>query len=107
MTSTAKAAGRFGKQDFIYDAADDIYRCPVGERLTHRYTREEDGKMLRRYWSSNCGGVSTESHDCPCASPGPMNSPSMPGTAAMASMLSSPAWLSICPTMQISSCARA
>ena len=56
MTSTAKAAGRFGKQDFIYDAADDIYRCPASERLTYRYTREEDGKMLRRYWSSNCGG---------------------------------------------------
>ena len=33
MTSSAKAAGRFGKQDFIYVAADDVYRCPAGERL--------------------------------------------------------------------------
>ena len=36
MTSSAKAAGRFGKQDFIYVAADDVYRCPAGERLTYR-----------------------------------------------------------------------
>jgi hypothetical protein len=28
MTSGAKAAGRFGKQDFVYVAADDVYRCP-------------------------------------------------------------------------------
>ena len=28
MTSSAKAAGRFGKQDFVYLAADDAYRCP-------------------------------------------------------------------------------
>ena len=28
MTSGAKAAGRFGKQDFVYVAAEDVYRCP-------------------------------------------------------------------------------
>jgi hypothetical protein len=33
MTSSGKAAGRFGKQDFIYVAADDIYRCPAGAAL--------------------------------------------------------------------------
>jgi transposase len=54
MTSSAKAAGRFGKQDFIYVAADDVYRCPAGERLTYRYTNEEDGKTLRRYWTAAC-----------------------------------------------------
>jgi hypothetical protein len=54
MTSSAKAAGRFGKQDFIYVAADDVYRCPAGERLTYRYTNEEDGKTLRRYWTRAC-----------------------------------------------------
>ena len=37
LTSGAKAAGRFGKQDFVYVAADDVYRCPAGERLTYRY----------------------------------------------------------------------
>jgi transposase len=54
MTSSAKAAGRFGKQDFVYVAADDVYRCPAGERLTYRYTNEEAGKTLRRYWTTAC-----------------------------------------------------
>jgi transposase len=54
MTSGAKAAGRFGKQDFVYVAADDVYRCPAGEQLTYHYTNVEDGKTLRRYWTSTC-----------------------------------------------------
>src|SRR5712672_2294586 len=54
MTSGAKAAGRFGKQDFVYIAAEDVYRCPAGERLTYRYTNVEDGKTPRRYWTSSC-----------------------------------------------------
>src|ERR1700724_840974 len=37
MTSAAKAAGRFGKQDFVYVAADDVYRCPAGEALKYYY----------------------------------------------------------------------
>src|ERR1700693_4357821 len=52
QTSGSKAPGRFGKQDFVYVAADDVYRCPAGERLTYRYTNVEDGKTLRRYWTS-------------------------------------------------------
>src|SRR5437773_200555 len=54
MTSNSKAAGRFGKQDFVYVAADDVYRCPAGERLTYRCKNVEDGKTLRRYWTSGC-----------------------------------------------------
>ena len=27
MTSGLLAKGRFGKQDFVYVAADDVYRC--------------------------------------------------------------------------------
>src|SRR6516162_7590965 len=54
MTSGAKADGRFGKQDFVYDAAEDIYRCPAGEKLTYRMTSEQDGKMMRRYWTNVC-----------------------------------------------------
>src|ERR1700691_314837 len=54
LTSGAKAAGRFGKQDFVYVAADDFYRCPAGERLTYRYTNVEEGKTLRRYWTDSC-----------------------------------------------------
>jgi len=54
MTSGAKAKGRFGKQDFVYLAADDAYRCPAGEQLTYRYTSEEEGKTLHRYWTTAC-----------------------------------------------------
>ena len=38
MTSNSKAEGRFGKQDFRYVAEDDIYVCPVGERLAYWFT---------------------------------------------------------------------
>ena len=54
MTSGAKADGRFGKQDFVYLPAEDAYRCPAGEKLTYHYTNEEDGKTLRRYWTTAC-----------------------------------------------------
>jgi transposase len=54
MTSNSKAAGRFGKQDFVYVASDDVYICPARERLTYHYTNVEDGKTLRRYWTNNC-----------------------------------------------------
>jgi transposase len=54
MTSGAKSDGRFGKQDFVYKADEDCYRCPAGEKLTYRYTNVEDGKTLRRYWTTNC-----------------------------------------------------
>ena len=54
MTSGSKAAGRFGKQDFVYVAEDDVYLCPAGERLTYRFTNEEEGRTLRRYWTTAC-----------------------------------------------------
>src|SRR6202171_2524338 len=54
MTSGINAKGRFGKQDFVYVAEDDVYLCPAGERLTYHYTNEEDGKLLRRYWTTAC-----------------------------------------------------
>jgi hypothetical protein len=54
LTSGAKSEGRFGKQDFAYLPEEDAYRCPAGERLPYRYTNEEDGKMLRHYWTIAC-----------------------------------------------------
>ncbi len=53
-TSNAKAEGRYGKQDFVYKADEDVYVCPAGERLTYRFTREEAGKTPHRYWTSAC-----------------------------------------------------
>ena len=51
MTSNSKAEGRFGKQDFRYVAEEDVYVCPAGERLAYHYTNEENGLVLRRYWT--------------------------------------------------------
>jgi len=42
------------KADFRYDAAHDVYGCPAGDKLTYRYTREERGVQVRRYWINNC-----------------------------------------------------
>jgi len=42
------------KQDFVYLTDEDVYRCPAGERLSYRYTNEEAGKVLRRYWTTVC-----------------------------------------------------
>ncbi|HYN00101.1 MAG TPA: IS1182 family transposase [Aestuariivirgaceae bacterium] len=61
MTSGINARGRFGKQDFVYVAKDDVYLCPAGERLTYRYTNEEDGKTLRRYWTTACQACALKS----------------------------------------------
>ena len=55
LTSGAKSEGRFGKQDFVYRPEQDTYRCPAGETLTWRFNREEDGKLLRHYWTNKCG----------------------------------------------------
>ena len=54
MTSGAKSEGRFGKQDFVYLASEDVYRCPAGERLSYRFTCEEAGKTVHRYWTTAC-----------------------------------------------------
>jgi hypothetical protein len=61
MTSGLYAKGRFGKQDFVYVAADDIYLCPAGEQLTYHYTNEQDGKELRRYWTTACEACAVKS----------------------------------------------
>ena len=54
QTSEAKSEGRFGKQDFLYVAAEDVYICPAHERLVHHFTNEEDGLVLRHYWTNAC-----------------------------------------------------
>jgi hypothetical protein len=54
MTSGVTARGRFGKQDFRYMAADDVYICPASQRLTYRFTAEEKGLRQHRYWTNAC-----------------------------------------------------
>jgi transposase len=54
MTSNNLAEGLFDKRDFVYDAKGDEYRCPAGRIATYRFTTEEAGKILHKYWSSDC-----------------------------------------------------
>jgi transposase len=58
LTSGSKAAGRFGKPDFIYVAGDDEYHCPAGQRLTWHRSTVENGKTLHTYFNvaacANC-----------------------------------------------------
>jgi len=54
VTSGATAAGRFGKDDFIYDASTNEYRCPAGQSLIWRFSHVEKGLKFHRYWSSHC-----------------------------------------------------
>jgi len=63
MTSGMKARGRFGKQDFRYVTGEDVYLCPAGEKLTYRYTTEENGLVLRRYWTNVCQNCAIK-HEC-------------------------------------------
>ena len=63
MTSGAKSEGRFGKQDFRYVAAEDVYVCPAGERLKYYYSNQENGLVLRRYWTNACRTCAIK-HQC-------------------------------------------
>ena len=54
QTSGNQSKGLFGKRDFIYRHESDTYDCPGGEQATYRFSREEKGKVIRRYWSSAC-----------------------------------------------------
>src|SRR5262245_7745095 len=63
MTSNSKAAGRFGKQDFRYVAAEDVYVCPAGQRLAYSFTTEDKGLVLRRYWTNACQSCAIK-HSC-------------------------------------------
>jgi Transposase DDE domain len=44
-------------------AEEDIYICPAGERLTYRYSNEENGLVLRRYWINACSTCAIK-HQC-------------------------------------------
>lgn len=63
MTSNSK---RFGKQDFRYVAAEDVYICPAGERLARSFTTQEHGLILHRYLTNVCQSCAIK-HRCTTA----------------------------------------
>ena len=57
-TSGSIKKGLFSKRDFKWIAQDNEYECPAGERLIWRFSTEEHGKLVNKYWSSNCPACS-------------------------------------------------
>jgi len=53
-TSANTQQGLFGKSKFQYDVTKDVYVCPAGKELTHRFNTEEQGRQLRYYRASAC-----------------------------------------------------
>ncbi len=53
-TSANTALGLFGKERFVYDAEEDCYRCPAGEKLKYHFDSEELGRKIRYYWTTAC-----------------------------------------------------
>lgn len=47
--SPSQRAGLFGKTDFHYDPAKDVYRCPSGAELTRRREMTDKGRKLFNY----------------------------------------------------------
>jgi hypothetical protein len=70
MTSGAKAEGRFGKQDFVYQPEEDVYHCPAGATLKYYYTniekRSEATSLLDKRLPKPCSGGSMRTRK-PCA----------------------------------------
>ena len=53
-TSANSKLGLFGKEDFLYDATKDCYRCPGDQELTFRFATTEQGRPIRYYSTSAC-----------------------------------------------------
>ena len=53
-TSANTARGLYGKSRFVYDEKKDVYVCPAGGELTHRFNTYELGRELRYYRASGC-----------------------------------------------------
>jgi transposase len=60
-TSANTARGLYGKSQFQYDAAKDVYVCPAGEALTYRFATYELGRELRYYRASGCKSCALKS----------------------------------------------
>jgi len=53
-TSANSARGLYGKSQFTYDAAKDVYVCPAGHALTYRFATFEQGRQIKYYRTNRC-----------------------------------------------------
>lgn len=54
LTSANTALGLYGKERFRYDAKENCYLCPAGQKLTYRFATNEKGRAIYYYRASNC-----------------------------------------------------
>jgi hypothetical protein len=63
---SARTDGTFSREDFIYDHAGDVYRCPGGKTLTTTGTLVNDeATILYRASKHDCQACSMRSRCCP------------------------------------------
>ena len=54
LTSANTAQGLYGKESFTYDAKNNCYHCPAGQKLTYRFSTNELGRPIHYYRASDC-----------------------------------------------------
>jgi len=54
LTSANTARGLYGKESFKYDARQNCYICPAGQKLTYRFATNEKGRAIYYYRASGC-----------------------------------------------------
>ncbi len=54
LTSANTARGLYGKESFQYDARNNCYICPAGQKLTYRFATNEKGRAIYYYRASGC-----------------------------------------------------
>jgi transposase len=54
LTSANTALGLYGKESFKYDARENCYLCPAGQKLTYRFATNEKGRAIYYYRASVC-----------------------------------------------------
>lgn len=54
LTSANTSRGLYGKEDFVFDEANDCYICPAGEKLTFRFETTEKNRHIAYYVAHSC-----------------------------------------------------
>jgi len=54
LTSANTARGLYGKESFKYDARQNCYICPAGQKLTYRFATNEKGRAIYYYRARGC-----------------------------------------------------
>jgi transposase len=64
QNSATKKAGLFGKEDFQYDAARDLYRCPAGVELKRRGQTIDKSRVVHTYANARACAVCVLRNQC-------------------------------------------